>query len=172
MLDDPTPFRLALQEQALARDWANWNVTRLVFADWLEDHDRAEQYVARAEWKLAWHKPGIWVFEVWGPVATNLLSSQRRKLLRRQNQQALLGFLPGSLRLLGYSPPQGQADYRYDFSWCPKRSLDTFADGTFSGHEGIRLDTDLPNLSAGFASLWVPRVQVRSPQGELFPEDV
>ena len=177
-MTDADDFRQTLLALALRKDWASWDATRLIFGDWLEDHDLAERFVARANWKLVWHKTWVYQFEVDGPVRQSVLSSQRRTLVRRLNYKPILGFLPGSLRLLSYRIlGQGlvrEWGYRYQFSWCPKRSATTFADGTWrdetSPNSDIRWDTHLPNLSEGFASLWAPRVLPR--QGTLFEERI
>ena len=161
MFDDPTPFREALREYALAKRWADWDVTRLVFADWLADHNLVEEHAARAYWKLVWSKRRTYQFRVAGPRTTLLLSSQRPKLVRRLNARPLLGFFPGSLRLLHFTRPRDGSCFLYDFSWCPLRSLTTLANGEPFPDRGSAdyrwLDAGLPNFGEGFAALWVPR---------------
>lgn len=147
-------FRERLRKSVLAKDWAAFLGTRLVFADWLDEHDRtAEAAMTRAAWELArsvtsggatylWHgEPWLFVFHA--AVPNRPRWQVIRRFFGRTNAEWILGFSPRSLHFLSDDMPTTDP-YLLRLTWIPGRVQNT---------TWVREDTDLHPL--GVASLWL-----------------
>jgi uncharacterized protein (TIGR02996 family) len=185
-------FRSALREQALAQDWPGWDATRLIFADWLADHGQVEEYAARANWRCTWVKhlegpepePFVFKFVVSGirnprPHTKPTNRGFRTSLSSRYNAQPLLGFAPGTLRMLrAYTPgtrfisehkiappfDTPNCSFWYEFSWVTLREVL----GEFPHWK--KKDTNC--IPSGFLWLWTPGREPARRQQLLFEEQV
>lgn len=145
-------FRTDLLALALASQWPDWDACRLVFADWLEERSFPEAAFARASWRCVWIKkdrsrdglpPWVYLFEA--PVVE--LPAKGSGGSGQHNARPLLGFHPGSLKLLRYVC-RGQAGPAVQLSWCPGRRL----------RAQMRTDRHGKLWLHGFPDLWLERV--------------
>lgn len=119
-------FRLPLRDALLRQDVDGWRQLLAVFGDWLEDHDNPERFVARASWEIVGKPPrsvastAPYLFRL---RAYSLLQTLPRLRKDACNEDWLLGFAPGSLRLKrsdniwAMLPP-----WPLDFTWVPSRT--------------------------------------------------
>lgn len=131
------PQERSLREQ-LARlmatgQYEQWQEARLVFADWLADHERSvEEAAARANWKIDIHRPSSSTPEVilrngfvvpsrrfWN-LHVPICFPQKRVMKRRLNSQWFLGFAPWTLHCTKCSIKGAR------FTWMPERKMRTF----------------------------------------------
>lgn len=175
-------FRRQLCEAALELRWAEWEQTRLVFADWLSDRggrlDLLEESAARADWRLVklnttphmrggvrvGSTPWFWSFVV---KADNL---DLRPAYSRHNTRWLLGFPPGSLVLVNRASDESFDCKKYPrekwplkFTWVRRRDR-----RRVNGHENKGDVTASRPL--GFLGVWEPR-RVKKDEPSLFGEE-
>ena len=167
-MDAEAVFRRDLLDHALAGRWPDWHTTRLVFADWLEERDRPEHAMCRADWRHVWEKrpmrdtgrsdppPDVVLFEV----AT---SGPTKGGVGRLNATTLLHFAPSALKLLRHIDRHQDSiirwpTYAVQFSWCPSRARAT----------PNRYRTDLAGSlwPRGFPELWLEPIRKDASAGQ------